>query len=46
MANEHLVKYVNVCLRDIWFFKAQNGMESQQGEYCLLISLQFSIIGA
>ena len=44
VANEHLAKCVKVCLRDIGFFKSQNGMETQQDESCLSISLQFKII--
>ena len=44
VANEHLVKCIKVCLRDIGFSKNQNNMETGQGEYCLLILLQFKII--
>ena len=43
-ANEHLVKCVKACLRDIGFFKSQNDMETGRGEFCLSILLQFKIV--
>ena len=46
VANECIAKHVKACLIDIGFAKIQNGMGTQQGKYCLSISLAFGIIGA
>ena len=46
VANEHLAKCVKACLNDIGFAKSHSGIETQQCEYCLSISLQFKIMGA
>ena len=46
VTNEHLVKHVKACLIDVGIAKSQNSMGTQQGKYCLSISLPFGINGA
>ena len=36
VANEHLGKYVRVCMTDIWVDESQNMMETRQYKYCFL----------